>query len=519
MAGLMWRKAVRRRRGDHPAIGNVPVERTAMKIPPALDGGDRAKRKSAGRAVAIVLGVLALLGPHVSWSQDQACAQRTQPSPQGVDFAAAAARQAPAVVGVTVLGQRDDWPTIDTSAHVSAPFEQAAGRGLASGFIFSRDGYVLTSAHAVLGAQQVVVSTADRHRFDAVIVGLDRRTDIALLKIPGGNLPTVALDRTGKLCPGEWVAAMGAPFGFERSVTAGVVSANPRYMPGGGGVPLIQTDVALNPGNSGGPLFDERGEVVGMNSMIYAVGGSYIGLSFSLPIDTVMRIAEELRATGKVTRGQIGARTQPLTDELAPAFGLAAATGALIVRVDAGSPAEIAGLRSGDVILSVDAAQAMPYEDIQNRVSSARPGSRLALSVWRHRSALPMQVAVAQGVADAVPQVTRRTDMHEVRFGLELAERKGPLGVGLLDPGLYVKSVSGSAQRAGLRFGDMVLAVNDVSVSGQADFDAAIKSIGDDETVALLIMRGNARGFVPIAPRRPGAVSTARRPDAAAAAN
>lgn len=505
----MWRKAGRAARGDHAAIGNVPVERRAMKFPTVLDAGERPSRTTVHRAAAIAFGVAALLLPQVSWSQDAACAQRTQALSQGVDFAAAAARQAPAVVGVTVVGQSDDWPTIDTSANVLASFGKVAGRGLASGFIFSREGYVLTSAHAVLGAQQVVVSTVDKRRFDAEIVGLDRRTDVALLKIAGGNLPTVALGRAGRLCPGEWVAAMGAPFGFERSVTAGVVSANPRYMPGGGGVPLIQTDVALNPGNSGGPLFDERGDVVGMNSMIYAVGGGYVGLSFSLPIDTVMRVAEELRATGKVTRGQIGARSQPLTDELAPAFGLAAATGALVVRVDAGSPAEIAGLRSGDVILSVNAADAMSYEDIQNRVSAARPGGRLALNVWRHRAALPVQVAVAPGAADAVPRVARRADTHELRFGLEFSERKGLPGIGLLDPGLYVKSVSGSAQAAGLRFGDMVLAVNDASVSSQAEFDAAIRPVGDNDTVALLIMRGSARGFVPIAPRRPVAAAAA----------
>lgn len=466
----------------------------------------------------MVLGVLALLGPGASWSQDQVCAQRLQAPPQGADFIAAAARQAPAVVGVTVLGQSDDWPTVDTAMRASAPFGQRAGRGLASGFIFGRDGYILTSAHAVLGAQQVVVSTADKRRFDAEVVGLDRRTDVALLKIAATNLPTVALGRTSRLCPGEWVAAMGAPFGFERSVTAGVVSANPRYMPSGGGVPLIQTDVALNPGNSGGPLFDERGDIVGMNSMIYSLGGGYYGLSFSLPIDTVMRVAEELRATGKVTRGQIGARTQALTEELAPAFGLGPAMGALIVRIDAGSPAETSGLRAGDVILAVNTTEAMPYEDIQNRVSLARPGSRLTLNVWRHRAALSVQVAVAPSAPDTVPQAVRHTPAHEVRFGLELAERKGPLGIGSLDPGLYVKSVSGSAQLAGLRFGDMVLAVNDVSVSGQADFDAAIKSIGDDETVALLVMRGNARSFVPIAPRRVGSTTAAARRTETAAA-
>jgi serine protease Do len=475
----------------------------------------RRKRRVAGGIAAAALGVLALAGAASSWSQEPSCAEHSPSLPQGSDFAAAAARQAPAVVSVTVTGMGDDWAATDSSMRASGPFGQGAGRGFASGFIFSRDGYILTSAHAVLGAQQIAVSTADQRRFDAELAGFDRRTDVALLKIAATNLPTVAIGRSARLCPGEWVAAMGAPFGFERSVTAGVVSANPRYIPGDSGVALIQTDVALNPGNSGGPLFDERGEVVGMNSMIYSASGGYFGVSFSLPIDTAMRVAQELRTTGHVTRGQIGARSQAVSAELAPAFGLEAALGALIVRVDPDSQAERAGLRSGDVVLAVDAVTAMPYAEIQQRVAAARPGTRLALSVWRHKAPLALQVTVAASAADVAPRVSVRTEPRELRLGLELAERKGPLGIGLLDPGLYVKSVSGSAQRAGLRFGDLLLAVNDVSVAGLADFDAAIKPVGEGETIALLIMRGNARSFVPIAPRGPKAVPPAPRADKA----
>jgi serine protease Do len=459
-------------------------------------------RTLARRTIAAVVGALAMAAATSAWSQTRSCLDRAPSASQGADFVAAAARQSPAVVSITVAVAGNDGAVVG-DMQPSTRWGQGAGRGFASGFIVHRDGYVLTSAHAVTGAQAISVATADQRRFDAELVGIDRRTDVALLRIAASNLPVVAVGQSGELCPGEWVAAMGAPFGFERSVTAGVVSANPRYMPGGNGVPLIQTDVALNPGNSGGPLFDERGNVVGMNSMIYSASGGYFGVSFSLPIDTAMRVADELRATGRVTRGHIGARTQPLTADLAPAFGLDTALGALVVRVDADSPAEAAGLRSGDVVLAVGAAAAvaMPYAEIQERVASATQGSRLALRIWRHRAPLTVQVEVVQSAPDIAPKLVARADTHEIRFGLELAERKGVLGISLLDPGLYVQGVSGSAQRAGLRYGDALIAVNDVRVAGLADFDAAIRAIPESDTVALLVMRGANRSYIPIPPR------------------
>ncbi|MDH6169134.1 serine protease Do [Variovorax boronicumulans] len=455
----------------------------------------------ARRTIAAVVGALAMASGMGAWSQTRSCLDRPASASQGADFVAAAARQAPAVVSITVAGAGNDWP-VAGDMQPSTRLGQGGGRGFASGFVVHRDGYILTSAHAVTGAQAISIATADQRRFDAEVVGIDRRTDVALLRIAASNLPVVTVGHSSELCPGEWVAAMGAPFGFERSVTAGVVSANPRYMPGGNGVPLIQTDVALNPGNSGGPLFDEHGNVVGMNSMIYSASGGYFGVSFSLPIDTAMRVADELRATGRVTRGHIGARTQPLTAELAQAFGLEAASGALVVRVDADSPAEAAGLRSGDVVLAVGAAAAaMPYAEIQERVASATQGSRLALRIWRHRAPLTVQVGVAQSAPDIAPKLVARADTQELRFGLELAERKGVLGISLQDPGLYVQGVSGSAQRAGLRYGDALVAVNDVRVAGLADFDAAIRTIPESDTVALLVMRGANRSYIPIPPR------------------
>lgn len=449
---------------------------------------------------AALLGAFALAGATSAWAQPRSCLERVRPASQTADFSAAAARQAPAVVSIMVTGSGNDRPVVG-DMRPFASWGQGAGRGFASGFVIGSDGFILTSAHALAGAQAISITTADRRRFDAEIVGIDRPTDVALLRVAASGLPVVAVGRGSELCPGEWVAAMGAPFGFEQSVTAGVVSANPRYVPGGSGVPLIQTDVALNPGNSGGPLFDERGQVVGMNSMIYSPGGGYFGMSFSLPIDTAMRVADELRASGRVRRGHIGARTQPLTAELAPAFGLAGAQGALVVRIDPGSPAEEAGLRSGDVVLAVGADAAMSYADIQNSVAAARKGSRISLKIWRQRAPLTVQVGVAENAPDATPRLAVRTTAQETRFGLEFAERKGVLGISMPSPGLYVQSVSGSAQLAGLHHGDMLIAVNDVEVADLADFDAAIRSVRDADTVALLVMRGSARSYVPILPR------------------
>lgn len=465
---------------------------------------------------ALALGAFALAGGTGAWPQARSCLERSQPVSQAADFAAAAARQSPTVVSIMVTEGSGERPAAG-DARASMPWDRAWARGFASGFIIGSDGYILTSAHAVSGSRAISIVTAEQRRYDAEVVGTDRLSDVALLKVAAYGLP-VAVARSGaELCPGERVAAMGAPFGFERSVTAGVVSANPRYLPGGSGVPLIQTDVALNPGNSGGPLFDERGEVAGMNSMIYSPGGGYFGVSFSLPIGTAMRIADELRATGRVRRGHIGARTQPLTPELAPAFGLAAAQGALVVRVDPDSPAAEAGLRSGDVVLAVDADAPMGYADIQNRVAAARKGSRVALKIWRHRAPLTVQVGVLENPPDDPPRPAGRTLAQEARFGLELAERKGVLGISLPSPGLYVQSVSGSAQMAGLRYGDMLIAVNDVEVGSLADFDAAIRSVAESDTVALLVVRGSARSYVAILPRSASRAPVSRHAGEAAA--
>jgi serine protease Do len=438
--------------------------------------------------------------------RERSCTEAGDATRRGSDFAAAVARQAPAVVSVMTIGQ--GAATDDDDAPQS---RRRIGEAMASasGFVIASDGYILTSAHVVAGAFEVTVRTADQRRFPADVIGLDRRSDVAVLKIAASNLPVAAVGGGARLCPGEWVAALGAPFGFEQSVAAGVVSANPRFLPGGDGTGLIQTDVALNPGNSGGPLLDGRGEVVGMNTMIYSESGSFSGLSFSLPVDTAMRIAAELRATGRVTRGQIGARIQALTPELAPAFGLDVPAGALVVRLDAAGPAALAGLRSGDVLLAVEGASAMGFPEIQARVASARPGSSLVFSVWRRGAPLTVRVAVVESPPDLPQRPPPGAQPREPRLGLELVERTARQTQGLIEPGLYVKVASGPARRAGLRFGDLVLGVNDTAVASLADFDAALAALKDGGTVALLVRRGAATSFVPVRSAPPARVSSA----------
>ncbi|VTU27734.1 putative periplasmic serine endoprotease DegP-like precursor [Variovorax sp. PBL-H6] len=452
----------------------------------------------ARQVVATTLRALACLGTTCSWSGDRLCIESAERSTHGADFVAAVARQAPAVVSVLAIGQGTDWGGSDELG-TGARSRLGSERSSASGFVVSADGYILTSAHAVIDAEEISVLVDGRRRLPAGVVGLDRRSDLAVLKVAATSLPVAAIGSSAHLCAGEWVAALGAPFGFEQSVTAGMVSANPRFLPGGSGVALIQTDVALNPGSSGGPLFNGRGEVVGMNSMAYSASGGYLGVSFTLPIDSAMRIAVELRSTGRVTRGQIGARTQALTSDLATAFGLDTAMGALIVRVDAGGPAASAGLRSGDVVLGVDQDKATAYADIQERVAAARPGSALTMSVWRRKAPMTVKLTVAESAPD-LPRRTTPSSGREQRLGLDLVERSARQTGVLLEPGLYVRSTSGSAQRAGLRLGDVVLAVNDATVAGIADLDKALESIGQGETVALLIRRGAITTFVPLTP-------------------
>ncbi|HEX7634218.1 MAG TPA: trypsin-like peptidase domain-containing protein [Noviherbaspirillum sp.] len=271
--------------------------------------------------------------------------------------------------------------------------------GLGSGFIISQDGYILTNAHVVADADEVSVSLTDKREFKAQVLGIDPYTDVALVKIEATGLPVVKIGDPGRLEPGEWVAAIGAPFGFENSVTAGIVSAKGRILSNESYVPFIQTDVAVNPGNSGGPLFNMGGEVVGINSLIYSRTGGYQGLSFAIPIDIAMDVAQQLRTSGKVARSRIGIQAQEITRELAASFGLNEPRGALVSMVGTGGPADEAGIREGDIVLSLNGQPVQNSADLARLVAGTKPGTTVTVEVWRNGGSIPLAITTVELVA------------------------------------------------------------------------------------------------------------------------
>jgi serine protease Do len=344
-------------------------------------------------------------------------------------------------------------------------------QSLGSGFIISADGYILTNAHVVEAADEITVKLTDKRELKARVIGADRRTDIALIKIDASNLPVVRFGDPGKLRVGEWVLAIGSPFGFENTVTAGIVSAKGRSLPQENYVPFIQTDVAVNPGNSGGPLFNLRGEVVGINSQIYSRTGGFMGLSFAIPIDVANDIAQQLRNTGKVTRGRIGVVIQPVTRELADGFGLPRPQGALVNSVEKGGPAEKAGVDAGDVILRFDGKAVNASEDLPRIVAATKPGSRVTMQVWRNKQTRDVQVVVAEMQDDKTARLQqgRRGGKPPAAspgaYGLTLSElteaQRNELKV---SGGVLVENAQGAAARAGVRRGVEIQAVNNQAV-------------------------------------------------------
>jgi serine protease Do len=375
-------------------------------------------------------------------------------------------------------------------------------RSQASGFVIGSDGYILTSAHAVSGSGEATVRLADNRLFSAKVVGLDKLSDVALLKIAAVGLPVATIGDPAQLAVGDWVVAVGAPFGLERSVTAGIVSAMPRYLPEVGGVPFIQTDVAINRGSSGGPLFNLRGEVVGINAMIISQTGSYLGVSFTLPIDVAMRVATELRRRGHVTRSRLGARVQDVTPELAASFGLPSTVGALIVRVDGASPAQRAGLKAGDIVLGSDARRDMSSAEVQQLVAEARPGSRIVLNVWREGRVLRVvteAVEIPADPADTAHAVAAPRDEH---LGLRLGELSAAERNALrIESGIQVIDSRGAALRAGIRPRDVIVAVNQFPVSSLAEFEAVLARIPIDRPPALLVRRSGAFNYIVVTPQ------------------
>jgi serine protease Do len=433
------------------------------------------------------------------------------------DFATLVEQVGPAVVNVAVVervrAQRDDD---DSQLGADDPFgdffrrfgipnhprDNTPARGEGSGFIVTPDGYILTNAHVVANASKVTVKLTDRREFEAKVVGSDERTDVAVIKIAAGNLPTVRIGDPAKLRAGEWVAAIGSPFGFENSVTVGVVSGIARNLPGetGNYVPFIQTDVAVNPGNSGGPLFNLNGEVVGINSQIYSNTGAYQGLSFAIPIDVANGVREQLVKGGRVSRGRIGVTIQEVSALLAENFGLDRPRGAAVSSVESGGPADKAGVKPQDVILSVNGRAIEHSNQVPAIIAAIKPGAKAELEVWRDRAVKHLSVTVDELKESAT--VARAggggqgADAID-RLGLSVRVLTGDEKQQLRTSGsLIVVETDGAAAEAGIRSGDVILAANRVRVASIEELRNAVKSSG--RTASLLVQRGEQQQIVAI---------------------
>ena len=380
-----------------------------------------------------------------------------------------------------------------------APFQMPSPQplhGEGSGFIIHPDGVIMTNAHVVNGASEVTVRMTDRREYTAKVIGVDTKSDIAIIKINAKDLPTVKIGDSRGLKVGEWVLAIGAPFGFENSATAGIVSAKGRTLDSGY-VPFIQTDVPINPGNSGGPLFNMRGEVVGINSQIYSRSGGYMGVSFSIPIDVAMQVGQQLQTTGHVTRGKLGVVIQNVTQGLADSFGLPQPEGALVSSVEKGGPAEHAGVQPGDVILKLNGQVLKDSTELPVQIAAIAPGTSVDLEVWRDHAA--RTVSVKLGAMEDKRTASTNAGSHNDGGKLGLAVR--PLTEqeqrqGNVKGGLVVERASGPAAEAGIQPGDVVLAANGSPVNNADDLRGAVeKSKGH---IALLILRGDTRLFVPV---------------------
>ncbi len=347
------------------------------------------------------------------------------------------------------------------------------------------------------GADEVIVKLTDKRKFTAKVIGTDARTDVAVLKITASNLPTVKLGDPGKLRVGEAVAAIGSPFGFENSVTAGIVSAKGRSLPSESYVPYIQTDVAINPGNSGGPLFNLKGEVVGINSQIYSRSGGYQGVSFAIPIDVAMEVVGQLKAGGKVSRGWLGVMIQEVTSDLAESFGLDRPRGALVAQVQDDSPAAKAGLQAADVILKFDGKLVENSGDLPRMVGAVKPGSKIPLEIWRKGKAQTVSVVLTELPSE--DQVAGKSGKSYSRGGLALSELTPDQRRELkIDHGLLVEEATGDAARAGIRTGDLILAVNNGKVATVEVFRKAIAAVPVGKSAAILVRRGEGSLYVPL---------------------
>jgi serine protease Do len=387
------------------------------------------------------------------------------------------------------------------------PDAEPQTRGVGSGFILSADGYVMTNAHVVDGADEVVVTLTDAREFKAKIIGADKRSDVALVKIEATGLPVVRIGDVNRLKVGEWVIAIGSPFGLESTVTAGIVSAKARDT--GDLVKLIQTDVAINPGNSGGPLINMRGEVVGINSQIYSRSGGYMGISFAIPIDEATRVSDSLRVNGRVIRGRIGVAIGPVTKEVAESIGLGKPIGALVSNVEAGGPADKAGVEAGDIITKVDGRPVEKFGDLPRMVGMTKPGAKTALQIFRRGAYRDLSVTVVEfdaerSAANAPNRDSTKPPAAPVgMLGLTVAELTDAQRRELkIKGGVRVEGVEGAAARAGIREGDVLLSIDNTEVSNVKQFDAAVAKLDKGRAVTVLVRRGDTVNFLIIRPQR-----------------
>jgi serine protease Do len=397
--------------------------------------------------------------------------------------------------GIPVPNQRPSTP------RGSDEEEQPQRRGVGSGFILTADGFVMTNAHVVDGADEVWVTLTDKREFKAKIIGADARTDVAVVKIEAAGLPAVKIGDVGRLKVGEWVLAIGSPFGFDSTVTAGIVSAKARDT--GDFLPFIQTDVAINPGNSGGPLLNMRGEVIGINSQIYSRSGGFMGISFAIPIDEAVRVSDQLRSAGRVIRGRIGVQPTDVSKDVAEAIGLGKPMGALVSRIIEDSPAEKAGLEGGDVILKFDGKAVEKASDLRRVVGATKPGSKVTMQVFRRGVYKDLSITVAELEDDSPSRAAEPSAKPTPTLGLSVAElTEAQKREFKLRGGVRVEAAEGAAARAGLREGDLILSVDNTEISGVKQFQSLIAKLEKAKLINMLVRRGNAVSFVLLKPGR-----------------
>jgi serine protease Do len=381
-------------------------------------------------------------------------------------------------------------------------------RGVGSGFILTADGFVMTNAHVVEGADEVLVTLTDKREFKAKIIGTDKRSDVAVVKIEATGLPAVKIGDINRLKVGEWVMAIGSPFGLENTVTAGIVSAKQRDT--GDYLPFIQTDVAINPGNSGGPLINMRGEVVGINSQIYSRSGGFQGISFSIPIDEAARVSDQLRTSGKVTRGRIGVQIDQVTKEVAESIGLGKAQGALVRGVESGAPAEKAGIEAGDIIIRFDGKPIEKSSDLPRMVGNVKPGTKAVVTVFRRGASKDLSVTIGEVEAEkparkasAGPEPKPPVAGAAQVLGLAVSEvpdaQKKELKI---KGGVKVDLAEGSAARAGLKEGDVIVAIANSEITSVKEFEAALSKIDKSKAINVLFRRGEWAQYALIRPSR-----------------